>query len=112
MSEKIFNGRIKQKHGTASEWSLATTFVPKDGELIVYDVDSDNPSPRFKVGNGVDKVNDLPFSDDDIWAAIAVLEELVSSSVKVTSVGGQTGDVMSPTFTTVTADKIIGAVYA
>lgn len=70
MSEKIFNGRIKQKHGTASEWSLATTFVPKDGELIVYDVDSDNPSPRFKVGNGVDKVNDLPFSDDDIWAAI------------------------------------------
>ena len=70
MSEKIFNGRIKQKHGTASEWSLATTFVPKDGELIVYDVDSNNPSPRFKVGNGVDKVNDLPFSDDDIWAAI------------------------------------------
>lgn len=73
MSEKIFNGRIKQKHGTASEWSLATTFVPKDGELIVYDVDSDNPSPRFKVGNGVDKVNDLPFSDDDIWAAIEEL---------------------------------------
>ena len=46
-----------------------------------------------------------------VGEAIAVLEELVGSSVKVTSVGGQTGDVMNPTFTTVTADKIIGAVY-
>lgn len=73
MSEKILQGRIMQKHGTAAEWALATTFIPKDGELIVYDVDNDNPSPRFKVGNGVDKVNDLPFSDDDIRAAIAEL---------------------------------------
>ena len=91
MSNKVFNGRIQQKHGTASEWSLATSFIPLDGELIVYDVDNDNPSPRFKVGNGVDKVNDLPFSDDDIWAAIEELptktyiEEYVNESI----IGGE-----------------------
>lgn len=40
------------------------------------------------------------------------VSEQISAAMKVTSVGGQTGDVMNPTFTTVTADKIIGAVYA
>lgn len=66
----VLNTRIKQKHDTAENWGKATNFIPQNGELIVYDADNSNPSPRFKVGNGVDKVNDLPFSDDDIWAAI------------------------------------------
>ena len=66
----VLNTRIKQKHDIAENWGKATNFIPQNGELIVYDADNDNPSPRFKVGNGVDKVNDLPFSDDDIWAAI------------------------------------------
>lgn len=69
MSNK-FNGRIQQKHGTASEWSLATNFKPLEGELIVYDATSEQPYPRFKVGDGINFVNDLPFSDKEVWAAL------------------------------------------
>lgn len=83
----VLNTRIKQKHDTAENWSKATNFIPQNGELIVYDADDSNPSPRFKVGNGIDKVNDLPFSDDYIWAAIeglptkAYIEEYVNESI-------------------------------
>lgn len=42
--------------------------------------------------------------------AKAVGEAIANPAVK--SVGGQTGEVMNPTFETVTATKIIGAVYA
>ena len=44
--------------------------------------------------------------------ARADIETLKSTSCTVTSVGGKTGDVTDPTFNTVTANKIIGAVYA
>lgn len=57
------NVRVIQKHDTASAWANATGFIPKQGELIVYEADSTTPYPRFKVGNGVNIPNDLPFSD-------------------------------------------------
>ena len=63
MPEKNMNVRIIQKHDTASAWANATGFIPKQGELIVYEADSTTPYPRFKVGNGVNIPNDLPFSD-------------------------------------------------
>lgn len=56
--------RIRQKHDTASNWASAVNFTPMAGELIVYDADNTTSYPRFKVGNGQDNINDLPFSDE------------------------------------------------
>lgn len=57
--------RIKLKHDTEENWLKATTFKPFKGELIIYDVDSTHSVPRFKVGDGVKVVGDLPFTDKD-----------------------------------------------
>lgn len=54
--------RIKLKHDTEANWLKATTFKPLEGELIMYDVDSAHTAPRFKVGDGVKVVGDLPFT--------------------------------------------------
>lgn len=81
MSNK-FNGRIQQKHATAAEWSLATNFKPLEGELIVYEATSEQPYPRFKVGDGINFVNDLPFSDEEVWAALADKQPLGDYATK------------------------------
>lgn len=53
--------RIRQKHDTEANWLKATTFVPLDGELIIYDIDDLHSTPRFKVGDGTKTVGNLPF---------------------------------------------------
>lgn len=55
-------GRFIQKHDTETNWLKATNFIPLEGELIIYDADATYTYPRFKVGDGVTLVNDLPFS--------------------------------------------------
>lgn len=61
MSEKMFNTRIIHKHDTAENWAKAISFIPKIGELIVYDPDENFGYARTKMGDGITKVNDLPF---------------------------------------------------
>ena len=61
-----YNARIQQKHDVEANWLKATTFIPKAGELIIYDVDSNNAAPRFKVCDGETVVSNLPFSNDVI----------------------------------------------
>ena len=39
-------------------WQKAKRFIPKDGKIIIYDFDTEI---KFKIGNGVSYVNDLPF---------------------------------------------------
>lgn len=63
-TEKNISSRIQHKHDTASNWSKATNFVPKDGELIIYDPDSSCAYTRLKIGNGSTVVADLPFFID------------------------------------------------
>lgn len=65
MSEKILKGRLVQKHDTAENWSKATSFVPKQGEVIIYDKDSTHSYERVKVGDGSTVVTSLPFIDDN-----------------------------------------------
>ena len=62
MSEKKMNARILHKHDTEANWNKATGFIPKEGELIIYDVDNNHSKPRFKVGDGKKSVIDLPFA--------------------------------------------------
>ena len=62
MAEKTILGRIIQKHDIEANWNLATDFIPKQGEIIVYDIDENYTYERFKIGDGVTNVNDLPFA--------------------------------------------------
>ena len=43
------------KKDTTVNWSKAKNFVPKSGEIIIYD------ETRYKIGDGKTKINDLPF---------------------------------------------------
>lgn len=61
---KTLKSRIQNKRGTDAEWKLATNFVPLKGEQVVYEADSDNESPRIKIGDGDTNVNSLPFAED------------------------------------------------
>lgn len=61
MAEKNFNARIVNKHDIEANWNKATNFIPKQGELIVYDIDSNYSYERFKLGDGTTVVNLLPF---------------------------------------------------
>lgn len=53
--------RMSQKHDIEAHWKLAENFIPMAGEIIVYDSDEVYDYARFKCGDGVTKVNDLPF---------------------------------------------------
>ena len=88
MADKVIKTRVVHKHDIALNWAKATNFVPEKGELIIFDVDSQedidrgtylryplgvvlindvevavvpSDSVRFKIGNGSDNVNFLPF---------------------------------------------------
>ena len=63
-TEKNINARVVLKHDTEANWLKATTFVPKAGELIVYDPDTTYNYTRIKIGDGSTKVSALPFSFD------------------------------------------------
>lgn len=85
MAENNFQVRIMQKHDTEANWSLATNFIPKAGELIIYDVDASHSSPRLKIGNGIDTVINLPFTDGgaaDIGNATIIKSGLMSAEDK------------------------------
>lgn len=48
-------------HATEAEW-LVSDYIPKQGELIVYDADTETLYSRYKTGDGITKANALPFS--------------------------------------------------
>lgn len=62
--EKQINTRVLSKIDTQSNWDIATEFIPRKGEIIIYGVDSNHSYPRFKVGDGKTLVSALPFSTD------------------------------------------------
>lgn len=61
VAEKTLNTRIQQKHDIELNWNKAINFIPKIGEIIIYDVDENNSIPRIKIGDGINKINDLYF---------------------------------------------------
>lgn len=64
---KTFKTRIIQKHDIEANWQKATNFVPKKGEIIVYDIDSNHNYERIKIGDGEHIPNDLPFVTDNYY---------------------------------------------
>ena len=62
MSEKILNSRIILKHDTEENWSKAS-FIPRAGEIVIYDIDQTHSIERMKIGDGTRNINSLPFAD-------------------------------------------------
>ena len=56
--------RMQQKHDIEVNWLKAINFIPMAAEIIVYDPDEVYNYARFKCGDGVTYVNDLPFIID------------------------------------------------
>ena len=78
MAEKTFNGRIINKNDTEENWLKATNFIPKKGELIVYNPDSTYIYTRLKVGDGSTAVNALGFIGEiDSTALTTMLGEVL-----------------------------------
>ena len=67
-SEKPVSTRIQQKHDIEANWLKAINFIPKDGEIIIYDVDDNHELPRLKIGDGITNVNSLPFIEKQMIA--------------------------------------------
>jgi hypothetical protein len=75
--EKKLKARVAHKHKTEADWYLdvytaadSTTkrsdpFIPLDGELIIFDKDS-NHEKRFKFGDGKTDIIALPFAGTNL----------------------------------------------
>lgn len=66
MAEKNIKTRIIHKHDTEENWNKATNFIPKQGEIIVYDIDSSHSYERIKVGDGMTNVISLPYVSETV----------------------------------------------
>ena len=79
MAEKQFKSRIQLKNDTEARWSAATSFIPKLGEAIIYNPDSNYIYPRIKIGDGETPVTQLPFLTSEGASATSDLEERLTS---------------------------------
>lgn len=61
--EKVIKTRIVNSHDTEANWESEqlSSFIPKLGELIVYDIDENYSYERFKIGDGKTSIKELPF---------------------------------------------------
>lgn len=99
---KTLDVRLIHTHGTEAEWATKTSFVPEKGELIVYDADEIHTYARYKIGDGVTTLINLPFLNkltpgrgieitDDHTITFAHPEILdAASMVGISSVGNTT----------------------
>ena len=61
MAEKNIPSRLINKHDIEANWNKATAFIPKIGEIIIYDIDENYNYERFKIGDGINTIVDIPF---------------------------------------------------
>lgn len=93
MSEKILSSRIVHKHDVEANWLKAVNFIPKQGEIIVYDSDGTYNYERIKIGDGETLVSALPFVDDAAKESIAALNTTIGDvDSKVDAVSTLVGD--------------------
>lgn len=118
MAEKTFNSRTVHKHDIEANWNRAT-FIPNQGEIIVYDIDAGHEYERFKIGDGVRDINSLPFANGAtqsyVDTEIATLSDdisAVSTLVGDTAVSEQISDaVAAASVHVVTAESSDGVSY-
>jgi hypothetical protein len=71
--------RIGQLYRTEAEWNKLSTFVPEEGELVLYAPDENFSYARAKVGDGSTKLSELDFFIES--AAEAVFSKLAFSNI-------------------------------
>ena len=54
----------KIKRDTEQNWKKAINFIPKKDEVIIYDC---KDTTRIKIGDGISRINDLKFANDDFF---------------------------------------------
>jgi hypothetical protein len=59
--EKYIDSRIINKHDIEVNWNNNPNFIPSQGEIILYDIDENYSFERFKIGDGITNVINLPF---------------------------------------------------
>lgn len=65
LPDRIFNVRIKLRNDSHINWNKkAETFVPMDGEIVIYDVDDSHDFQMIKIGDGITTLGKLPFIND------------------------------------------------
>ena len=75
---KQINSRLQQKHDIEVNWNKAVNFIPLLGELILYDPDETYNYTRFKVGDGIKVIKDLPFVMIDAMQVMHSTDTLAS----------------------------------
>ena len=70
---KQIKGKIIFKHETEADWKLSS-YVPDEGEQVIYDPDASHPSPRIKIGDGKKVVDALPFTTAEIPTKLSEFE--------------------------------------
>ena len=65
------NARIITRHDKEANWNKVVNFVPKLGEIIIYEAELEHITPRIKIGDGVNTVRQLPFITDPYVTAVA-----------------------------------------
>ena len=64
---KQLNARIITKHDTQANWDKAINFIPKKGEIIIYEQDNlsfASSVPRIKIGDGEKTISSLSYLTD------------------------------------------------
>ena len=101
MANQEFYSRIIHKHDIEANWNTAaekSNFIPKQGEIIVYDKDGNYDYERIKIGDGTTNVANLPFLLDGV-------EEIISDLGAITI---DIGDADATTPNGINADSIGG----
>ena len=66
MNRKRIKARLVPKGDTEANLNKATGFIPLEKEIIIYKPDEKHNYSRFKIGDGVTPVSDLPFAAESI----------------------------------------------
>lgn len=95
MAKQIYT-RIQNKHDLTANWAVSD-LVPLVGEIIIYDAEGSLPA-KVKIGDGINKVNDLPFFNTGTdEGSIASLEQLgvIASAYELNNTTGTTRNIQT-----------------
>jgi len=92
LKEPLSGEQIGRYTNTSAYWEEHATYIPKKGEEIIY---SDGgtitqggqtiPVPKYKVGDGVTTVGNLPFTDSDTRQGMAGTLDTTNTSAQTPS---------------------------
>ena len=83
MVEKVIPSRVKHLHDTEAKWNDKKDFIPKSGEMIIYDEDNTHAYKRIKLGDGTTLLQNLPFatiSDVELTARLNEIQEQITQN--------------------------------